>query len=176
MHWVKHAPQGFLVDLLIDRLALWQELAGDDAPHIKECDKYNWLLLSLAIWVMLKNPCLITSDEFEARLIQFECALGCPDTAACSTPFWSSFSILNAISTQTFRMLISSEIIFQTLFHVQLTCDDSNSQPTYTTHDQVYPLDIDLSPACWWPSVPGVIFHYLALWTSWTIQKLVRVT
>lgn len=30
------------VDLLIDRLVLWQELTVDDASHIEECDRYDF--------------------------------------------------------------------------------------------------------------------------------------
>ena len=48
------------------------------------------------------------------------------------------------------------------LCQVQLTCDLLNSQPTIATHHLPYPLDVDLSPACWRPPTPGVIFHLLA--------------
>ena len=48
------------------------------------------------------------------------------------------------------------------LCQVQLTCDLSNSQPIIATHHLPYPLDVDLSPACWRPPASGVIFHLLA--------------
>ena len=47
-------------------------------------------------------------------------------------------------------------------FHVQPTCDHSNSQPTIATNDLPYLLDIELSPAGWKPPTSEVIFHHLA--------------
>ena len=35
-HWAKQTPQDLFVDLLIDRLALWQKLTMDDASDIEE--------------------------------------------------------------------------------------------------------------------------------------------
>ena len=63
--------------------------------------------------------------------------------------FWSSFSSL------------CDNLLKTVLFHVQLTCDHSNSQLTITTHHLPYPLDVDHSPTCWRPPAPRVIFHFL---------------
>ena len=35
-HWAKQTPQDLFVDLLTDRLALWQKLTMDDASDIEE--------------------------------------------------------------------------------------------------------------------------------------------
>ena len=66
--------------------------------------------------------------------------------------FWSSFCCHGTIFALNFSMFKSSVIIFQTvLFHDQLTCDHLNSQLMITIHHLPYPLDVDLSPACWRP-------------------------
>ena len=82
-HWAKQKPQDLFVDLLIDRLALWQELTVDDASDIEERDQHDfdfwfWLscllrprrrrrlpLTSLALGfrVVIKNPCLTPNDD-----------------------------------------------------------------------------------------------------------------
>lgn len=35
---MKQTHMYFFMDILVDCLALWQELAVDDPPHIEECD------------------------------------------------------------------------------------------------------------------------------------------
>ena len=40
------------------------------------------------------------------------------------------------------------------LFHNHLTCYHLSSQMTVATHHLSYPLDVDLSPACWMPLAP----------------------
>ena len=47
------------------------------------------------------------------------------------------------------------------LFHVSLTCSHSYTQPIIVTHHLAYPLDVYISPACWKPPAPIVIFHHL---------------
>ena len=63
------------------------------------------------------------------------------------------------------------------LFLIRLTCDHSKSQLMIATYHLPYALNVDLSPACWRPSAPGVIFYLLAnlLWTSCAAQKHVYV-
>ena len=39
---MKQMPQDLFVDLLIDRLALWQELTVDHASHIEERDQRDF--------------------------------------------------------------------------------------------------------------------------------------
>ena len=46
-HWTKQMLQYLFVDMLVDRLALWQELAVDDAPHIEECDQHDFVTMEL---------------------------------------------------------------------------------------------------------------------------------
>ena len=59
-------------------------------------------------------------------------------------------------------MLFDGDSLLDTvLFHIQLTCDLSNSQLTINTHHQRYPLNVDLSPYWWKPPASGVIFHFL---------------
>ena len=48
------------------------------------------------------------------------------------------------------------------LFHAELTCDYSNSQPEIAKHHRHYSQDVDLSPACWRPLAPEVIFHHFS--------------
>ena len=38
--------QDFFVDLLIDRLVLWQELTEDDTPYIEEHDQHDFNCLA----------------------------------------------------------------------------------------------------------------------------------
>ena len=77
-HWAMQKLQDLFVDLQVDRLALWQELTVDDASDIEEHDQHDsdfwfWLscfplhcpltALALGFWVIIKNPCLVTSDD-----------------------------------------------------------------------------------------------------------------
>ena len=48
------------------------------------------------------------------------------------------------------------------LFYVQLIYDHSNSQTMFATHNLSYLPNINLSPACWRPPAPRIIFHLLA--------------
>ena len=48
------------------------------------------------------------------------------------------------------------------IFPVQLTCDHLDCQPMIPISHQPYPLNVDLSSACWRPPVRGVFFHHLA--------------
>ena len=150
VHWVKHMLQNLLVVLLIDDLTLWQELNGDDAPHIKEYDqltcflqpwqhqKFPFMALSPGFWIILKNLCLVT----EASLIQFEHTHWSLDTPRCSG---------SSVNYSTVPLVI----IFQTLlFHVQLTCHHLKSQPMIATHH---------SPACWRSPTTRIISHLLVL-------------
>ena len=57
--------------------------------------------------------------------------------------------------------IFSNNFLNTVLFHVHLTCNHSNSQSMIATHHLLYPLDADRNPACWRPSVPGVIFRLL---------------
>ena len=76
------------------------------------------------------------------------------------TAVWSSHQVpLLYKHTQIFGDNLPNTV----LFHVRLTCDHSNSQPTITTHHVPHLLHVDLSPACWRPPAPGVIFHLFAL-------------
>ena len=43
------------------------------------------------------------------------------------------------------------------LFHIQLTCNHLNRQPTITSLHPFYRLNVDHSFACWRPPTPGVI-------------------
>ena len=80
---MKQTLHDLFVDMLVNCLALWQELAVDDAPRIKECDQHDfdfelWLSGFLrpcmatdsstegsgsGLWVKLKDPLLITVDD-----------------------------------------------------------------------------------------------------------------
>ena len=184
-HWAKQTLQDLFVDLLIDRLVLWQELTVDDACLIKERDQHDfdfWLWLPCFLWpqqrqilplralalgflVVLKNPHLITSDDSSKQvwfilktlddvLTNLHVAL---PLMIIQQP-WHHFCA-NFPHAQIFSVNLPNAV----LFHVQLTCDHSNTQPTIATHNLLYPLDSHLSPACWRPLTHGIIFHLLAL-------------
>ena len=67
--------QKLLVDLLIDHLDQWQELAADDACHrrmgstwlscfLRPRWRHRLLLIAPTLCFVLKDPCLISSNEF----------------------------------------------------------------------------------------------------------------
>ena len=62
------------------------------------------------------------------------------------------------------------------LFHVQLTCDHSNRQPTIATHLLSYPLVVNLSPACGRPRALIDLSPRDDLWSFCATQKLVCMT
>ena len=103
-HWAN--PQDLFVTLLIDRLALWQELTVVDASHQRTWSTWLWLL----ILTILLSSASVTSETstdssgawfpdrtqksmshhqwrlYKASLVQFEDAQWCPDTPACGAP------------------------------------------------------------------------------------------
>ena len=99
-------------------------------------------VLALSLWVVLKNLCLILSDD-STKYILF--GLKTLDEVLVA-PLLIINSCLGTIFTQTIRMPNASVIIFQTFF-AQLTGDHSNGRPTITTHYLPYPLDVDLNLA-----------------------------
>ena len=50
VHWAKITPYGLFLNLLIDRLALWQKVAMADAPHIAEHDQHDF---DFGLWLSL---------------------------------------------------------------------------------------------------------------------------
>ena len=97
--WVKHMPQDFLVDLLIDCLALWQILTENNAPHDKECNQQGfdfWLPSVLAIsetFIDCSGTLFLGQTQksmscyqlwlYKACLFQFEDDRWCHGTPAC---------------------------------------------------------------------------------------------
>ena len=161
MHWAKHMQQDLLVDLLIDRLALWQELPMDKGLQIEEHDQHNfgfWFRLScflwprqywrlpltaqtLGFWVILKNPCLITCVE-SMKQVWFSLMRTWHTCEQCS--FWPLFSSLRPIFEQTF-------CIFGDNLPNKRTCTCLNSELTIATHHLPYMVINDLSFTCWRP-------------------------
>ena len=78
---------------------------------------------TVGFWVILKNPCLITNDDYEARVVQFEDTQWCLDIPACGTP-------PGIIFAQTFHILKSLVVIFQK----QLTNDCHTPFVLHTWH------------------------------------------
>ena len=108
-HWAKQKLQDLFVDLLTDRLALWQKLTVDDASDIEEHDQHDfdfWFWLSSCLLSSASATSETSSDSsgarfpgrtqksvshqqwwhYEASLVQFEDAQWCPDTPACGAP------------------------------------------------------------------------------------------
>ena len=61
---LKHILQDFLIELLIDHLALWQELAVDDAVQIDEHDQRHWLLILTVLFYSALVRTEISTDCF----------------------------------------------------------------------------------------------------------------
>ena len=102
----KAKPQDLFVTLLIDHLALWQELTVVDAWHQRTWSTWLWLL----ILTILLSSASVTSETstdssgawfpdrtqksmshhqwwlYKTSLVQFEDAQWCPDTPACGAP------------------------------------------------------------------------------------------
>ena len=74
-------------------------------------------------------------------------------------PFCSS---LAALAPFPHAQIFGDNFPNTAIFHVQLTCNHSNSLPTISMHNLLYRLDVHLSAARWRPPTPGVIFHLLA--------------
>ena len=184
VHWAKQTQQDLSVDLLIDRLVLWQKLTVDGASHIEECDQHDfdfWLWLSCFLWpqrrqtlplralalgfqLVLKNPHLITSDD-SSKQVWF--ILKTLDDVLTNLHVVLLLMIIQQpwhhfCADFPHAQIFSDNLPNTVLFHVQLTCDHSNSQTTSATHNLLFALDVHLSPACWKPPTSGVIFHLLA--------------
>lgn len=71
LHWTKKTPHGFFVDMLVDRLTLWQELCGRCPSHRSTRSTWVWLWTSLSCFLQpwwlrtlpLKDLWLITGDD-----------------------------------------------------------------------------------------------------------------
>lgn len=48
-YWMKRTLQDLFVDMVVNRLALWQELSVDSAPYIDECVQQDWLWTSIVL-------------------------------------------------------------------------------------------------------------------------------
>ena len=123
MHWAKQKPQDLFVDLLIDRLALWQEPTVDNASDIKEHDQHDFDFGFCLAFFGLSDVwdfhwhlwCLVSGSYSKIHVsspvmtLRSKCGsvwrrsvMSWHTCMRCS--FWSSFSSLGTIFAQTFRM------------------------------------------------------------------------
>ena len=144
--------------LLINHLVLWQELAVNNATHIKEHDPHHFVLPSLAIsessnelkhWVP-GSYSNITSDD-SIKQVWFSLKM-LTDVLTHLHVALLLIIILQSwydFCTDFLHVQIFGDNLPNTVFfHVQLTCDHLNSQLMIATHQLPYPLKINLSPAC----------------------------
>ena len=131
--------------------------------------------LALGSRVVLKNPCLITSDNSmqqilfslknldDVRILQHAGLL-----LIIIQQSWHHFCA-KSLHAQIFG------IIFQTPSFL-ISCNHSNSQSTIAKYHLPYQFDVNFSPACGRPSAPGVIFLLLMLlFESLMLLKNTRV-
>ena len=89
---------------------------------------------------------------YEVSLVQFESTWWCPNRSSCRTP-WCHFC------KDFLHLHIFGNKHPNTVFlNVQLTFNHLNNQPIIATHHLPYSL-VDLSPTCWRPPAPWIIFH-----------------
>ena len=187
-------PQDLSVNLLIDFLALWQELTVDNASHIEECDQHDfdfWLWLPCFLWpwqrqtfplralalgfpVVIKNPSLITSDDSSKQVWFILKSLNDVLTHLHAT-------LLLVIIQQSWQhfctdflhaQIFSDNLPNTVLFYVQLTCNHSNSQLTIAMHSALptrcSPEFCSLKASNSWSHLPPPC---TPLWTSCATQK-----
>ena len=93
----------------------------------------------------------IRKDQGNRKVVPVRWCSSWPGTASCSAhPVPLLFK-----HAQNF----GDNLLNTVLFHIQPTYDYLNSQPTIATHHLSYLLDIDLTPVCWRPPAPRVIFQ-----------------
>ena len=97
---------------------------------------------------------LIEQDQVNREIIPVQWCSSWPRTAECL-----AHPILLLFRHAQF---LDDNLPSTVHFHVQLTCNHSNSQVTIVTYHMPYTVDVDHS-LCWKPPGPGVIFHLLPI-------------
>ena len=175
--WVKHAPHDLIVDFLIDRLAQWQELVVINAFTSKNTINMTSTLLLSSGSVTSETPIECSGPWLRSRTQK---SVSSPVMILrgkfgpvwrhwmmswrtwMQSTFWSVSSNLGTNFAQTFHVPESS-VAFQTLsfFVSRWFLIIRNSQLTIATQQLFYSLDIHLTPTCWKPLAPEIIFTAL---------------
>ena len=117
--------------------------------------------LGLGFRVILQNPCLITSDDstkqvwFKLKTVENVLIhLHTTSLLINIQKFWHHFCV-----NFSHTYVVADHLPNTVVFHVQLTCDHSNSQ-LITTYQLPSPYDVDLCPDCWRPPTLWIIFSF----------------
>ena len=183
-HWAHQTSQAVFVDVLINSLALWQELCLDNTIDIKKSDQHHlgfglkhprllgswWQCafpfnaLPFGEWIVLEDPWHIPSNNsfqqvgFSFELLQnVSTHLHLPLLLSFIQQPWYHFCT-DLPHPQIFR----NDPPYPLTLHTQLICYHSNSKMAITPHHLSHTLNIFICSACGWPPTPVIIFHLLS--------------
>ena len=147
----------FFILLCHTSMHCWKDFSGIPCSSVVTAlfmasspSKWVPLMIPLCLWKRKKSH---KQDQKNRGFVSVRWCSSRLRTAGCSPhPVPSIFR-----HSQIFSDYLPNTIHF---FYVRLTCNHSNRQPTIASLHLPCPFDIDLSPTCWWPPTPAIIFHF----------------